>query len=258
MLTATHFAGMLVPKCHQDLEAVLNAGIDRVILTGPPGTGKTYSGLTVGLTIGKPSFRLVCTEDMTTADVSGMFMPSADGGFTWHDGAATKAWRTGGRLVIDEIDKASGDVFALLLAYTDSVGSASIDLLNGETIRPAAGFSVVMTSNIEDSNELPPALRDRFPISITIDQAHPAALMSIRAEFRELAMKLVSAPMGERASLRAFYAFEQLLTGGFEVISAANLVFGKFIAESIVDAVKIGKLSTEMPMSTESVFTTGL
>ena len=245
-MTTTHFAGMSVPKCHQSLEAVLNAGLDRVILIGPPGTGKTYSGLTVGLGT-KPSFRLVCTEDMTTADVSGMFMPSADGGFSWHDGAATKAWRTGGRLVVDEIDKASGDVFALLLAYTDSVASASIDLLNGETIRPAHGFSVVMTSNIEDANELPPALRDRFPVSITIDAPHPAALVGIRAEFRELASALVSAEVGRRASLRAFYAFEQLLSGGFEMIEAAELVFGKFIAESIVDTVKIGRLSTEMP-----------
>ena len=241
MTVNTHHMGMSIPECHQDLEAVLDAGIDRVILFGPPGTGKTYSGLTVAVS-DRPSYRLVCTEDMTTADVSGMFMPSGDG-FQWLDGQATKAWRTGGRLVIDEIDKASGDVFALLLAYTDSVGSASIDLLNGESIRPADGFSVVMTSNIEDPNDLPPALRDRFPVAICIDAPHPAALLELAEEYRTLAAEVVSNPVGRRASLRAFYAFQTLVNANMELQKAATMTFGTALAESITDAIRVGTIS---------------
>jgi MoxR-like ATPase len=236
----THYAGMEIPVCHIQLERVLQAGIDRVILIGPPGTGKTYSGLTVGVEEGN-SYRLVCTEDMTTAEVSGMFLPSSDG-FEWKDGVATKAWRTGGRLVVDEIDKASGDVFALLLAYTDSVASASIDLPNGETIRPKPGFSVVMTSNIEDANELPPALRDRFPIAITIDAAHPAALMDLSPELRGIAAQIVAAPVGRRASLRAFHALEKLLKGGWHMLEATNFIFGTMLAESINDALRVSMI----------------
>ena len=37
-----------LPQCWQDVTDALAAGIDRLILFGPPGTGKTYAGLTIG------------------------------------------------------------------------------------------------------------------------------------------------------------------------------------------------------------------
>ena len=189
-----------------------------------------------------PSFRLVCTEDMTSADVSGSWMPNADGGFSYLDGSATRAWRTGGRLVIDEIDKASGDVSALLLAYTDTVDSASFDLPTGERITPKPGFSVIMTSNIEHPDELPIALRDRFPIAIKIDEAHPAALDILPENLRELAATIVASPPKQRASLRAFHAFEKLRQS-MPINEAAGLVFGDAQAKSIATALKVGTLS---------------
>ena len=240
MAFETHYEGMAIPQCWQTLEKVLAAGIDRVILYGPPGTGKTYGGLTMGLN-GAGSDRLVCTEDMTSANVEGMWMPNKEGTFSYLDGAATRAWRKGSRLVIDEIDKASGDVSALLLTYTDSVASASHDLPTGEKITPTHGFSVVMTSNVEDPDDLPMALRDRFPVAIEISAPHPAALMSLSSDLRTVAAQVVAAPQGRRASLRAFYAFEQLRKV-FTVTEAAQVAFGAELAESIVDSVHIGNL----------------
>jgi MoxR-like ATPase len=109
-------------QCWRDFEAVLDAGLDRVLLYGPSGTGKTFTALTYDVPEGG-AFRLTCTDDMTSADVAGCFMPAKDG-FAWLDGAALRAWRgngqRGGRLVVDEIDRASGDVLSQLLAFTDS------------------------------------------------------------------------------------------------------------------------------------------
>lgn len=239
MTIATHYNGIPIPKEHQDLERVLATGLDRVILYGPPGTGKTYSAVTVA-TGGRPSFRLVCTEDMSVADVSGMFMPNGSGTFTWLDGVATKAWRTGGRLVIDEIDKASGDVFAMLLAYTDSVGSASISLLNGEIITPAPGFSAVMTTNLTNPDHLPEALRDRFPVALPITKAHPAALDGLHTELRPIAMELIGDENNNRyVSLRAFYAFQQLINGGFTLMEAGVKTFTESITNTIVDSLRL-------------------
>ena len=79
-----------LPECWQEFYDVLSAGIDRVILFGPPGTGKTFAGLTAGnVTAG--AHRLICTEDMTQADVTGCFMPNAQGTWNWQVGAAIKA-----------------------------------------------------------------------------------------------------------------------------------------------------------------------
>jgi len=244
-----------LPQCWQDFEDIIRSGTDRVILYGPPGTGKSYGGLTIGVEDNN-AYRLVCTEEMTTAYVEGMFLPSADGGYAWKDGQATKAWRTGGRLVIDEIDKASSDVFAMLLAFTDSVGSAVHDLPNETRIAPARGFSVVMTTNLEDPDDLPTALRDRFPVALEIAEAHPNALLQLPEELREIARACVSAEAERRSSLRAFYEFARLRdTLGDE--RAARLVFSHK-SEASLDSLRVASLGRAevKPALTPDEFTT--
>ncbi len=229
-----------LPPCWDRLNKVLSSGIDRVILFGPPGTGKTFAGLTIGDVAGG-SHRLVCTEDMTTADVCGSFMPDKNGGFSWVAGSALKAWEgngtTGGRLVADEIDKASGDVFATLLAFLDSPESASWEHPDtGAVHRPRRGFSAVMTTNVEDMRELPDALLDRFPVRIRINEPHPDALSLLSSDLRGIASRLADAG-SQRVSLRSFFAFDKLRSSlGLEEASA--IIFGDR-AESICDALRV-------------------
>jgi MoxR-like ATPase len=238
-MTATDTLTKL-PQCWQDVQDAMDSGIDRIILFGPPGTGKTFAGLHIG-NVEAGAHRLVCTEDMTTADVTGCFIQDEKGGYNWQFGSAMKAWRgngvTGGRLVVDEIDKAGGDVAAQLLAMLDSPESASWEHPStGERFTPTAGFSAVMTTNIEDMRELPTALADRFPVSIRINQPHPSALKRLSPDLRELAIR--SADAGERRiSLRAFYDFDKIRTN-LGIDRAAQMVF-KDRAQSILDAIAI-------------------
>lgn len=229
-----------LPECWKALDECLNAGIDRVILYGPSGIGKTYAGMTLG-DVEAGAFRLVCTEDMTNLDVTGGFMPNGKGGFLWLDGSALKAWKgngaKGGRLIVDEVDKASGDVFATLLAMLDSPESASWEHPEtGEVVKPLNGFSAIMTTNIENMGELPTALADRFPIRIRIDAPHPSALLRLSPDLREYAVRMADAG-DDRISLRAFIALDTLRASvGME--RACSLTFGSR-AKQILDALKV-------------------
>jgi MoxR-like ATPase len=232
-----------MPQCWQDFEDALTAGIDRIILFGPAGTGKTYAGLKLGDTQ-RGAWRLVCTEDMTDANITGHYKPSADGTWKWNSGSAILAWDgdglAGGRLVIDEIDKASGDVEGLILAMTDSPESASwVHPENGRVMKPRDGFSVVMTTNIEDMAELPMALADRFPVRIRINEPHPTALATLSPDLRGYARRMADAGK-RRISLRTFASFDKLRKSvGDE--RAAKLIFHDG-AQSFLDAIRIDKV----------------
>jgi nitric oxide reductase NorQ protein len=226
----------------RDLADALDAGIDRVILYGPPGTGKTYAALHFG--VGDvPAERLVCTEDLTTADVTGCWAPVGEGRWEWIEGPAIRAWRHGARLVVDEVDRASGDVLSLLLAMTDSDGSTLWrHPRTGDVMYPNSRFSVVMTTNLDRVDELPPALLDRFPVAIPIDRPHPASVLTLSPDLRAAALNGSLGDPDRRVSLRRFAAFDRLRAPlGDE--RAAALVFGAARATAFLDALAISALS---------------
>jgi hypothetical protein len=167
-------------------------------------------------------------------------MPGEGGNFDFHLGPAIMAWTglkgEGGRLVVDEVDRASGDALSQLLAMTDSPESAQWrNPKTNEIMRPGAKFSVVMTTNVEDPDDIPTALRDRFPVAIRIDRPPVEAVALLSEDLRAGAL------YGEGSSrlpLRSLFAFDQLrIHHGDE--TAARLVFGRD-GEGVFDALRIG------------------
>jgi MoxR-like ATPase len=103
-------------------------------------------------------------------------------------------------------------------------------------LRPNSGFSVVMTTNIEQMSELPIALKDRFPVAIRINEPHPDALLLMSEDLREYARKMCDA--GERRiSLRSFYAYDKLRTS-LGAKKSAEIVFGER-SKSFLDAIAV-------------------
>lgn len=229
---------MSTPQCWQDFADAMEAGVDRIILFGPPGTGKTYAGLNIGCTA---SERIICTEDMTDSDIVGCSRPVGDE-WKWIEGKAIRAWDNGHRVVADEIDRASGDVFSTLLAMFDSPESAAWKHpITGHVHRPQHGFSVVMTTNVEDMRELPDALRDRFPVAIRIDRPHPDALLRLAPDLRGAADRSADADENRRFSIRAFMEFDRLRQS-MDHVRAARLIFGEQ-SMSILDALAVEGVS---------------
>jgi MoxR-like ATPase len=225
------------PQCWKDFDAVINGGVDRLILFGPPGTGKTLAGLKYG-NVDAGAFRLECTENMTEFDIVGGFMPSGEHEWKYKEGSMVKGWvgdgLNGGRVVVDEIDKASGDILALLLAMTDSKESAVWEHpATGRKIRPNDGFSVVMTTNLLDMAHLDRALKDRFPVAIHIDQPHPDAVARLPRKFQNLAVSTI-----DDYSLRTWFEVAKL-EKAVGLDEALRLVIGGDKAKQLADDLKI-------------------
>lgn len=237
-----------LPQCWIDVRDAFKAGLDKIILFGPPGTGKTYAGLTYG--VAGNAYRLICNEDMTSSDVTGHYMPSGSGTWNWHNGAVLNAWIEGTRVVADEVDRASGDVLSLMLSMFDTVDSASfLHPETNEVIRPKDGFSVVMTTNIEDMRELPTALRDRFPVAIRVNAPHPESLTFLSDDLRIPASLSADADYDRRISLRGWQAFDKLRkhmlyeygqVDGEE--RAARLIFGDSWM-SVIDTIRVNSIA---------------
>lgn len=239
-------------QCWNDLDLALGAGLDRILLYGPPGTGKTFYALTNHLYHADPSgdtrrrdaYRVLCSPDMTTADVDGLWRPAKDE-WKFVTGAALRAWQHGDRLILDELDQASGDVLTALLLICDSDGSAVREHPEtGAKLRPAPGFQIIATTNAERMSDLPDALVDRFPVRININEVNPAAIALLPSDLRAVATAYSNRDH-DRYSLRSFFAFDKL-RGKLGLDTAARLVFPDE-ARAITEAMAVAEA---MPMST--------
>jgi MoxR-like ATPase len=235
----------------------------RILLYGPSGTGKTWASVRKGLELAeeaiskveeniekvtgdkkkkkKTVFIITVTEDMSMAEIRGHYVPKGNK-FMWHDGVAIKAWKEGARLVINEIDKASGDVSIFLHAVLDDPHWASLTLPTGDTVKPAKGFQCIATMNgVPD--DLEEALLDRFPVRMEILMPNPEAIEALPADLREVAKNTINEDGDRKISIRAWteYAY---LRGVLTEEEALISVFRER-ADDIGDALKLRDTRSE-------------
>lgn len=206
----------------------------RILLYGPPGTGKSYIARTAGEPDPANVYPIAIHSDLGAYELRGHFV-TKHAGMEWADGPATSAWRNGGRLVLDEIDRASDDALSFLLGVLDDHETARLVLsTTGEVITPHPSFTVWATMNGEPE-DLPEALADRFPVTLEITEPNPNAIKALPQDLRRMASALAAHPEPEqRVGLRSFLEFARLRQQ-VDAEVAAHAVFG-VRAQEIIDA----------------------
>lgn len=208
------------------------------LLYGPPGTGKSFAAHNSDLA-GRQLFSVTMTPETPAAELRGHYVPQGSQ-FVWQDGPAIKAWRFGGRLVLNEIDHAAADALSFLLNCLDSQETACLTLPTGEMVKPHPQFQAVATMN-GSPDELPSALRDRFPVCLEVDAVHPSAVETLPKDLRNAALGSALADDGRRISIRAWQCFASLRASiGSEAAAAA--IFAKR-AQDVLDSLKIAGVS---------------
>jgi midasin (ATPase involved in ribosome maturation) len=133
--------------------------------------------------------------------------------------------RHGDRLVINEVDHASPDVWSFLLAMLDDFDMIAETLPSGETIKAKAGYHVVATMNGKPE-DLPEALADRFTVRLPIDKPNPEAFLALPEHLRQVAEATSTKTGTARIGLRSWITFAEL-QGSIDNEAAARAVFGE-------------------------------
>jgi hypothetical protein len=186
---------------------------------GPSDIGKSYLAQSVG------GYSLTCHEQMQVAEIEGHVWPSGSE-WKWKDGPATKAFREGKPLILNELARCNPEILDKMLGLLDTRESAILTLPTGEVLRPTKGYVAIATANNDPAETLDIALQRRL-ISLHITKPHPKLLERIAAGEPRLAEMVAKSYEAEQGQLSCRGALNFLdLRGTFGDDVAARLCFG--------------------------------
>ncbi|NEX60212.1 ATP-binding protein [Noviherbaspirillum galbum] len=147
-----------------------------LLLTGPTGSGKTSLVLQLAARLGWGVYRQQCTGSLEFQEMIGRITLKSDGSTGWQDGPILSAMRSGGILLLDEVNFLHPDTVAGLNGILD--GKAYLIPETGERVFPHPDFRVagtgngingVKAANYRGTKRQNDSLLDRFTLGIEID-----------------------------------------------------------------------------------------
>lgn len=141
-----------------------------VLLSGPPGTGKTSLAIQAAKNANLPYYKVACSPDALPNEVIGGANVDENGGWKYLYGPYLRACGEGspaGLLVVDDIHNAGPGIQSALYTVLDSGAGGLTTLPSGRNVTPDADFRVVCTMNY-DPNDLPEPILDRIAVRIMV------------------------------------------------------------------------------------------
>jgi len=148
-----------------------------IFITGLSGNGKTLMVEQVCAKLKRECYRVNITRQTDEDDLLGGFR-LINGNTVWQDGPVVSAMKSGGVLLLDEVDLASANIMCLQPVLE---GKGVFLKKISQWITPAAGFTVFATANTKGKGSddgrfvgtgiMNEAMLDRFPV--TLEQPYP-------------------------------------------------------------------------------------
>ena len=207
-----------------------------VLITGPPGAGKTHCVRELAVQLKLPYIRLECHGGIEISELIGQWIPDKDhaGRFKWVDGLLTLIVRHGGVFCCDEVNAMPREFSFKLHGLLDDERRLVLTEHDPPEIIPAhPNFFFVATMNpgAEGTRELNEAFADRFDIVMNFDyddriESEIINNSSIRAFAKKIRKKVVRG-IDTTVSTRMLKQFERNI-GILDKQTAMQLFMNKF------------------------------
>ena len=139
-----------------------------ILLEGPTGCAKTSAVLAYAAERKVPFYAIPSNIGIEPSQLFGKFVPSPDGSFEWVDGPVTSIIRTGGVLLINEVNFMPDRVATVLFGLLDRRREITLLDHHAEVIRAADDLLIVadMNPEYEGTRPLNKAFRNRFALQL--------------------------------------------------------------------------------------------
>jgi len=157
-----------------DME-IIKGAYDRqknVLLTGPPGCGKTHSARHFAYENKLPYASVELHGGVEISDLIGQWVPTEVAGmFKWVDGLLTFMVRNGGVFVAEEVNYMPSDFSSKLHGLLDKQRRLVLTEKDGEIVHanPKFCFIACMNPGAEGTHPLTEAFQDRFDVALCYD-----------------------------------------------------------------------------------------